>query len=303
MALEEKGVEARNRWRRPMRRACALLAAAAGALIGVLRLAPLRWAGEGGAALLGEARIRTGSDARRFAAAMHREAASIWADGRRWHTALEGDGARVESIRIDRGPFNLSGVLLTRGAFTIANITAAALYRLLTSPEGFQIIDPLSDPADFSKYKQRYHWARGRLEVAEAHVPLPPPLSPREFCVLNAFDNRRRTFVSKSVQHVSMPGASPFAADSEQPEGRVRALNTFALRAHPLPRAHGASTGVGATLELINYADLVGVPTLMNWVNVQTFLPGIVNRLRARLSETSGNRVNSRNCHAHHAHH
>jgi len=268
-----------------LRPLCSLLAAAVAALVGALRLAPLRWAGAGGATLLGEAHIRGGADARRFAAAMHREAASIWEeDGLRWYTALAADGARVESTRIDRGPFNRSGVLLTRGAFTIANVSASALYRLMTSPEGFQLIDPLSDPADFAKYKQRFRWARGRLEVAEAHAPLPALFSPREFCVLNAFDDGRRTFVSKSVQHASMPGASLFAAAGEPPKGRVRALNTFALRTSPSALARGAAARAAATIELINYADLTGAPILMNWINVQAFLPGIVDRLRERLA-------------------
>ena len=99
----------------------------------------------------------------------------------------------------------------------------------------------------------------------------------REFCVLNAFDGRARTFVSKSVQHNAMPCSSPYADGGDPPAGRVRALNTFALRTTPLP-------GGMARLELINYADLVGAPSLMNWINVKAFLPGLVDRLRARLA-------------------
>ena len=39
----------------------------------------------------------------------------------------------------------------------------------------------------------------------------------REFCVLNAFDGRARTFVSKSVQHHAMPGSSPYADGEPSP--------------------------------------------------------------------------------------
>ena len=250
--------------------------------------------------LLGEAHIRGGGDARRFAIAMHREARQIWqSPSTDWHTASVGP-VRVESIRIDLGPFNRSGVLLTRAVTSLANASAGELYALLTSPEGFAIIDPMSDPADFSEYLvgipfrntdgaipfrntfseylRKYRWGGRRLELAEAKVEAVPGLSrAREFCVLNAFNGRARTFVSKSVQHNAMPGSSPYADGGDPPVGRVRALNTFALRTTPLP-------GGMARLELINYADLLGAPSLMNWINVKAFLPGLVDRLRARLA-------------------
>lgn len=126
--------------------------------------------------------------------------------------------------------------------------------------------------------------AHGRLEVAEAHAPLPPPARVREFCVLNAFDGRRRTFVSKSIQHASMPGSSRYATGGAPPNGRVRALNTFALRTSPAPALVPTHGLPAATLELINYADLDGSTTLMNWVNVQAFLQGLIERLEARLA-------------------
>ena len=259
-------------------RTCAALAALAAVIVGYLRLAPQRWQGAGGMSLLGEAHIRGGGDARRFATAMHREARQIWqSPSTDWNTASVGP-VRVESIRIDLGPFNRSGVLLTRAVTSLANASAGELYALLTSPEGFAIIDPMSDPADFSEYLRKYRWGGRRLELAEAKVEAVPGLSrAREFCVLNAFDCRARTFVSKSVQHNAMPGSSPYADGGDPPAGRVRALNTFALRTTPLP-------GGMARLELINYADLVGAPTLMNWINVKAFLPGLVDRLRARLA-------------------
>ena len=59
-------------------RTCAALAALAAVIIGYLRFAPQRWQGAGGMSLLGEAHIRGGGDARRFATAMHREARQIW---------------------------------------------------------------------------------------------------------------------------------------------------------------------------------------------------------------------------------
>ena len=138
-------------------------------LVGIL-LAPRRWQGAGGMHLLGEELIDGGGSARRFAHAMHSEATAIWADRRSWHLAARQSDVResmqVESIRIDHGPFNASGVLLTRGVATIANVSARALYQLLSSAEGFAIIDPTSEPEDFSKFNERFWWRHGRLAVA-----------------------------------------------------------------------------------------------------------------------------------------
>ena len=158
-------------------------------LVGIL-LAPRRWQGAGGMHLLGEELIDGGGSARRFAHAMHSEATAIWADRRSWHLAARQSDAQsmqVESIRIDHGPFNASGVLLTRGVATIANVSARALYQLLSSAEGFAIIDPISEPEDFSKFNERFWWRHGRLAVAPGsrtwqrlHIAAPVPgRSPR----------------------------------------------------------------------------------------------------------------------------
>ena len=222
-------------------RTCAALAALAAVIVGYLRFAPQRWQGAGGMSLLGEAHIRGGGDARRFATAMHREARQIWqSPSTDWNTASVGP-VRVESIRIDLGPFNRSGVLLTRAVTILANASAGELYALLTSPEGFAIIDPMSDPADFPEYLRKYRWGGRRLELAEAKVEAVPGLSrAREFCVLNAFDGRARTFVSKSVQHNAMPGSSPYADGGDPPAGRVRAKHVCASH-HAAARRHGTA--------------------------------------------------------------
>ena len=138
-------------------------------LVGIL-LAPRRWEGEGGMHLLGEELIDGGGSARRFAHAMHSEDTAIWADRGSWHLAARQSDAQsmqVQSIRIDHGPFNATGVLLTRGVATIANVSARALYRMLSSPEGFAIIDPISDPEDFRKFKERFWCRHGRLEAVQ----------------------------------------------------------------------------------------------------------------------------------------
>lgn len=251
-------------------------------------MTPMMWEGDAGIHLLGEARVVHRSDATRIAKQIHNEAAAIWADSQPWwHVMLSSDTLHLESIRVDRGPFNTSGVLLIRANATISHISALELYRLMTSPEGFQIIDPHANPEEFHTHKETYTWRRGqRLEISETLALLPPPFSTREFCVLDAYDERRQTFVSKSIQHPSMPGSSSFANGGPPPNGMVRALNSFALRT-----SRGRQPGT-ARLELINYADLRFSPTVMNWLNVN-FLPGLVQRLQYHVTLRSHSRGSS----------
>ena len=119
-------------------------------LVGIL-LAPWRWDGAGGMHLLGEELIDGGGSARRFAHAMHSEATAIWADRRSWHQATRQSDAhesmQVESIRIDHGPFNASGVLLTRGVATIANVSARARLAVAVSQW------PHEYPPEFDPYE------------------------------------------------------------------------------------------------------------------------------------------------------
>mmetsp|Transcript_55306 Transcript_55306/g.155635 ORF Transcript_55306/g.155635 Transcript_55306/m.155635 type:complete len:105 (+) Transcript_55306:3-317(+) len=83
-------------------------------------------------------------------------------------------------------------------------------------------------------------------------------------------------FVSKSVQHASMPGSSVYADGGAPASGAVRALNTFALN------AEDEGEGV-VSLRLLNYMDIVGAPTLMNWVAAKAFLPPLVDRIQQRI--------------------
>ena len=136
-------------------------------LVGIL-LAPWRWDGAGGMHLLGEELIDGGGSARRFAHAMHSEATAIWADRRSWHQATRQSDAhesmQVESIRIDHGPFNASGVLLTRGVATIANVSARARLAVAVSQW------PHEYPPEFAPYEGPRLSPRG----IHGHGPPPP---------------------------------------------------------------------------------------------------------------------------------
>ncbi|KAH8055482.1 hypothetical protein JL721_10211 [Aureococcus anophagefferens] len=256
-----------------MGRALACCALALVPLVGFL-LAPLGWGGSGGGADVvgqlyvdGEVWIDDATSAFDMAAVMFAEARALWAsDG--WHR-VSSPSARVtvESRRIDAGAFARSGVLVTRGTGVIKNATADATIRLLTSPEGFFVINPMSDPKEFGEYLEDFSagWgnADARLEVAEANAPLPPPFLPREFVVLNAMDPAERLFVSKSVLHRSRPGGSEFNdLGVPPPEGKVRALNTFAVAADDVDGGH-------CRVRTINFAHLGGWSStaMMNWIN------------------------------------
>lgn len=267
-----------------MGRAIACCALALVPLLGLL-LAPLGWGGAGGADLRGEAWIDSAVDARDMADAMFAEARAIWAsDG--WHVVSTAADVTIESRRIDAGPFARSGVLLTRATAVLANASAEATIGLLTTPEGFAVIDPMSDPKEFAEYLESFSegWGSGpdaRLEVAEAKVPLPPPFLPRDFVVLNAMDVGERLFVSKSVLHRSRPGASEFNdLGVPPPKGKVRALNTFAVSAEDLG-------GRRCRVRAINFAHLGGgwSTAMMNWINCKAFLGPFFERLQAKMGD------------------
>ena len=264
-------------------------------LIAFLLAKPEKWHGAGGASLIGEERITDAASARNLAERMVLEATDIWAQpSSQWATVSEGDkglafggaadarsGALLtEAIRIDHGDFARSGVLLTRARGVITDASADATIRHLVSAEGFAIIDPMSDPTDFAKYHEKFPWRGGaRLEVADAHAAI-PGFAPREFSVLNAIDVKSGVFVSKSILHASKPGGSEFNAHGlpPPPNGTVRALNTFAVRATPL----GANS---CSVEMINFAHLGGsFPwSVTNLIN-GGFLNGVYERLQTAMS-------------------
>jgi hypothetical protein len=276
------------------------------AFVAVL-LAPLSWAPNTTGGLLGEAPIRSLADAHSYADTAVQEALDIWSEPQsNWQVlTLTNDtdttstdtssslSLVVEGRRITEGPFASSGVLLTRanGILPANNgYSADDVFRFLTSVEGFVVIDPFSDPDDFSKYVERYPgWREGpnaKLEVADAALHLPPPMSERRFVVLNAMDPTSRIFVSKSVLHKDRPGASVFfdKDDDEFPKpsedgGRVvRVINSFAVQVHPLENGR-------LSVQMINFiADGMIHSSFVNWVDY-AFFPGLFGRLNDALAD------------------
>ncbi|KAG8459943.1 hypothetical protein KFE25_010992 [Diacronema lutheri] len=258
---------------------------------------PARWRGTRGVALLGEQDVTEPAVARLFAEEMLREAHDFWAAPRDagWVALDERPGLTVESIGVDEGPFAADGLLLMRAAATVRVAgahaggdwgararTADAIFELLTSPRGYEIIDPLTEPDGHAAPLARvpgWRWPHGRLEVARAVTPsLPGLLAPREFCVLNAIDIHSRTFSSKSVRHASMPReegpAAPVRFGVARAPGARRAINTFALRVSP--------ADAGAHLEMLNYIDLQSHPAVSNTF-CALFFRGVLIRLERQM--------------------
>jgi hypothetical protein len=123
--------------------------------------------------------------------------------------------------------------------------TAENFYRFLISKEGYQLIDPNSDSKDFGVPVKGYGpWkltSGGHCQVEYAYMPLMPAwmpitlLKPRDYVVLNGFDNSSKTFYSMSVQAATdeKSGSSIYEAEGvakDGPKGRVRMAFFSAMR-------------------------------------------------------------------------
>jgi len=267
-------------------------------------------------ALIGEELVMDAKSAADLASRMHAEAEQILnREGtHQWHLSQnDTNGFLVESIGIDEGSFKESGILLSRARFLLHSLQpdslperegvmkiqnngercASGIFTLLTSVEGYKIIDPHSDPSDFDKYLEQFPpWIEGADQKLEAARAVVPDLT-REFCVLNAIDHDTRIFASKSIMHRTMPGSSPYCKEEGPPgpaSNWTRALNTFAVRVTPEDTDQNKlrpGTPCGpVVVEMLNYIDLdfyLGA-TFTNWINVKILFQGIAQRLRDRVS-------------------
>ncbi len=95
-----------------------------------------------------------------------------------------------------------------------------------------------------------------------------------EFVVLNAIDPATRIFASKSIIHDGCPGGSKYSDVSATAGGRVRALNTFAIKVEPI-------TEQRCRILSINYADMAGKTgaAMNNLINTKYFLPPVYKRI------------------------
>lgn len=203
--------------------------------------------------------------------------------------AFEADGG---GFTIERRPvvgnYQPAGVLLTRGSRAV-KAAPDVVFKALTTPAGYGIIDPGSEPEEFAKYVERFEgWpssstslAGGRLEVANAFMQAPGGGDQqgrgKEFVVLNSHNPRTRLFCSTSCLHASRPGGSvyqklvpPDAGDAD------RLVNVFAVRVAAVPGKPEESL-----TQWLNYI-LVGAgnPDVENAINAG-FWAGLFTRLDA----------------------
>lgn len=225
--------------------------------------------------LIGEQEI---TDAPAFANKMFGEANRMFASSG-WKEEYNKKGILVESKEVS-GIFEKSGVLVTRAKATL-NISADTLFEYMTSPEGYAIIDPVSDPNDHKKEPlEVYEWEEGaRLEAALATTEL-KVLPPSDFVVLNAINPKVRIFASKSILHDSMPGGSKYSGKKLKEGLNERAINTFVIKVIP----NGEKK---CDVLCINYADMCGntSASMNNFINCKVFFPPLYKRMKDSISK------------------
>jgi len=190
-----------------------------------------------------------------------------------WKTEYQKKGLLVESKPIS-GPLAESGVLVTR-ASAIIKASAQATFDMLVSPEGYAVIDPVSNPEDHKVPPiEIFEWKEGcRLEAAIATTKLPMMVA-CDFVVLNAIDSASRTFASKSILHDKVPGGSKYSGVAKSSSGNERALNTFAIKVEPIDSN-------SCRVYSINYADMAGKTSakMNNFVNTKVFFRLLYKRI------------------------
>jgi hypothetical protein len=219
--------------------------------------------------IIGEERLTDGAG---FADRMVAEAERMW-QTTGWKIEHHKNGLLVESKPVS-GAFVESGVLVTRSVGEV-DAPAQATFDMLVSPAGYAVIDPISKPEDHELPPlETYIWREGsRLEAAIATTNLPMmPVS--EFVVLNAIDPATRIFASKSIIHAGCPGGSKYSNEEVPPNGRVRALNTFAIKIDPISEQR-------CRILCLNYADMAGNTgaAINNLINTKYFLPPLYRRI------------------------
>lgn len=190
-----------------------------------------------------------------------------------WKIESNKNGVLVESKPVC-GVFESANVCVTRATAEI-EVNAKAFFDLMVSPEGYAIIDPVSDSDDHKEPPlEIYNWKENsRLEAALATTKI-PGLKPSDFIVLNAIDGDELIFVSKSILHEKMPGGSKYS-NAGEPNGNPRALNTFVVKVVPI-------SDTKSKVLCINYADMAGKTSagMNNFVNKKAFFPPLYKRMK-----------------------
>lgn len=224
--------------------------------------------------LIGEAFVENGPQ---YAERMFEEVERMWKTTG-WQVESKKHGVIVESKPIS-GDLASSGILVTRSS-GVVQANAQQTFDMLVSPEGYGVIDPVSNKEDHEIPPfEVYDWKDGcRLEAAVARTNI--PMMPQgEFVVLNAIDSNIRLFASKSILHEKSPGGSKYSQASYPENGLERALNTFAIKVIPVDEET-------CQVLCINYADIGGKSSggMNNFVNTKLFFPPLYKRIAKAMS-------------------
>lgn len=191
-----------------------------------------------------------------------------------WQVENDKNGLLIESKPVS-GVFADANVCVVR-ASAVLETNAETFFQFITSPQGYAVIDPVSDPDDHEKEPlEVYPWRDNcRLEAALATTKI-PGLKPSDFVVLNAIDGDAMMFASKSILHESMPGGSKYSGAGEPTNGNPRALNTFVVKVVPV------SENTCKVL-CINYADMAGNTSagMNNFINKKCFFKPLYKRMK-----------------------
>jgi hypothetical protein len=200
-----------------------------------------------------------------------------------WNCEYDRDGLIVESKPI-HGDLEPSGVNITRSR-KVLNASAKETFDMLTSPEGYAVIDPISKEDDHKEPPlEVFEWKnKGRLEAAVATTNL-PMMPESEFVVLNAIDYDHLIFASKSILHSKIKGSSKYGPCPSD-ASKERALNTFAIVVKEVDDET-------CLVECINYADMGGksAPFMNNFVNKKMFFPPLYKRIQKKMDEMKSGR-------------
>lgn len=190
-----------------------------------------------------------------------------------WKVECDNKILCVESKAVS-GDFEKAGVLVTRSSGVI-KADGRKFFEYMTSPKGYAVIDPVSDPDDHEKEPlERYQWGDGRRLEAAVTTTNIKGLPPSDFVVLNAIDTEELIFASKSILHNSMPGGSKYSSAGQPENGRERAINTFVIKVVPIDEN-------SCKVMCINYADMGGKTNsaINNFINTKAFFPPLYSRM------------------------
>jgi hypothetical protein len=153
-----------------------------------------------------------------------------------WTTGAPVNGVEIQTASVQGdSPMLKSGpkVQLQRAVIPVGGISADQLYGFLISKEGYTFLDPDANSDDFNRpLLGPFEWntskdATGKAQVEYASLPLPYPVSTRDYIILNAFDGASKTFLSTSCYSSQLKsGESPYEDDSTtavaSADGKIR---------------------------------------------------------------------------------